>query len=351
MGHVREKLELCLLAGHSAHHASIVDVDALDDGAWHEFLARAEANAADVLELLRLFQGALLRDATNIVAASATRRNVPGAIRVGLALFFGKVMSPRGKVAEATAAWFSKDNAKRAAELCAAQLFDTASRVRHAAVQALSVGVAAQPFCIGMARDEILKPLSCCDRGALSSSIRADGLRALRACMTVLPRKIALTVAAMLVDADDDVQGAACALLVDYLENAGSPLLRKELLDGLIRGWYDESDDEHATPRDAEALAVTGTEGKYMADEEIDPSSILLLLSGHPQPPHRLSVQQSISARSAVRRLVPRGYPLAIRAALTLLHSAGGEGEEEEAEDLRAVSSGALALAILGPGA
>ena len=54
--------------------------------------------------------------------------------------------------------------------------------------------------------------------------------------------------------------------------------------------------------------------------------------------------------RSAFRRLVPRGHPSAIRAALTLLHSAGGEGEEEEAEDLRAVAAGALALALLGPG-
>ena len=34
MGHVREELELCLLAGHSERHASIIDVDALDDGAW-----------------------------------------------------------------------------------------------------------------------------------------------------------------------------------------------------------------------------------------------------------------------------------------------------------------------------
>jgi hypothetical protein len=34
MGHVREQLCLCLLEGHSELHASIIDVDALDDGEW-----------------------------------------------------------------------------------------------------------------------------------------------------------------------------------------------------------------------------------------------------------------------------------------------------------------------------
>ena len=44
-------------------------------------------------------------------------------------------------------------------------------------------------------------------------------------------------------DSNDDVRAVASSQLAGYLERANSALLREELLIGLIRGWYEESDE------------------------------------------------------------------------------------------------------------
>jgi len=57
-----------------------------------------------------------------------------------------------------------------------------------------------------------------------------------------------------------------------------------------------------------------------------------------------------MSVRGLVAAIFPRGHPLAIEAAVQLCQSGGGEGEAEEAEDLRAVDAGVVTLSLLGPG-
>ena len=57
-----------------------------------------------------------------------------------------------------------------------------------------------------------------------------------------------------------------------------------------------------------------------------------------------------MSVRALVAAIFPRGHPLAIEAAVQLCQSGGGEGEAEEAADLRAVDAGLVTLSLLGPG-
>ena len=280
MGHVREKLEACLVAGHDQRYATIVDADAISDAEWVACLARADANIPDALVLLGYFHGAFMRDAAIIIAASATKRNVPGVLRIGLALVCRKILSPEPGTSEERAEWFSKENAARAAEICAALLFDDASRIQHAAIQSLSVGARAQKASIVRAKDDILKALSATG-SVRSGMIRSVGLEAVRACMTVLPRSTVLTVASMLVDEEDSVRHEARQLLTEYLAHdlhAATPRQRDELLDGLVKGWFPESAD-HATPRDAIEEALVGSDARHVNQDDIEPTSLLLLLT------------------------------------------------------------------------
>jgi hypothetical protein len=356
----RQEVEESLLAGHDLRLAKNVRADTLLDEEWQACVAQADSNAGETLGLLVKYNSTL-RDAKAIIFAASSQGNVPSVVRLGLALFFGKVLSPMGKAAEQCHEWFSKNNCMVCADMCASMLFDVDHRVRTIAVKSLAIGAIAQPVAVGRAKDEILRPLS-----AGSASVREDGLAAIRACFSVLPRDTVLSIAAMLVDDDDAVRHTSRAVLIDVVRGERTPRgggdgsrRHDEMLEGLVKGWFRDSDVPHtphashhgtplATPRSG--VAAIAEETDAVCDEDLDPRSLLLLLTARQKAPFDLNVEQRISVRSALVSILPRGYPPAVHAAQKLAQSGGGEGELEEAEDLRSVAAAATTLALLGPG-
>ena len=98
MRYVQQTIEECLLKGFDTHTARIIDVDTFDEATWRSFLDQADQNASNALELIIQFQGPTLFNALGRVL-SGTVHNLkvifPGAIRVGISLFFGKVLTPK----------------------------------------------------------------------------------------------------------------------------------------------------------------------------------------------------------------------------------------------------------------
>ena len=355
MGYVQQTIEECLLKGFDTHTARIIDVDTFDEATWRSFLDQADQNASNALELIIQFQGPTLFNALGRVL-SGTVHNVkvifPGAIRVGIALFFGKVLTPKGKHEQRLHQWWTHDSVVRSADLCASMLFDASERVRHTAIKSLAIGAHSQPHAVHLARAELLKPLSCYPNDSnnmtanKSAHIREDGIRAAQACISILHRNVLLTIAAMLVDEEDLVRRASRKMLFEVVQQE-SGVRQNELLDGLVKGWFPDEDSGDVENNEDDALRAQ--DGQF-ADDEIDARSVLLLLTGQQKPPFALNLEQSLNVRGALASILPRGYPAAIRAALRLAESGGGEGEAEEAEDLRAVAAAAATFAIIGPG-
>ena len=375
-------LKACLLEGQAEQVDGAINLDALDDGAWMALRAQADANAARALDVMADHQHKLnlLKDADHLVRPKGSTSIQPGLglVKIAVALFYGKILAPVGKAA-AHAPWFSRGSESRKAELelaavlCAELLVDPTHRVRACAVASLKIAAKSQPGAVGRAFMPILAPLS-----HSAAAVRRDGIDALRACMlpchsAVLPKtNMALQLTQLMVDDDIEVQSAARALLTDMVEdNAkaregfdkdGSELKRRDhMLTGLSKGWFPDEIDLYAstgTPRDAGAASMASSlQAGERREDEIDPRSVLLMLASRPAPTARggaalsrpVTVEQHFHTRAFVARCMPHGCPPAVRAALSLMESAGGESPEEEGDDLRAVEAGVAALSLLGP--
>jgi hypothetical protein len=352
LSQVQKALEECLLGGLSAHHAAVVDIDHLDGEDWKAVLARAHENAALALDLMVVHRSKVLLGADNLIKARAA----PGALRVGVAVMYGKALEPAGKTA-GSGVWFSKDKAacqeeiQMAANQCASMLVDQAHRVRSCVIESLSMGVVSQPTALSKAFGPILKALS-----NTHAAIRADAIAAVRVCMlprenAVLPRSFVLTIVRMLVDENDNVRHAARRLLADVVkeegketsnDSHGSHLERlHHLRTGLVKGWFPneidlgggaQSDDDKRG-RDEQVAWMSAGGGEGRDEDEIDARSLVLLLTRQPGSKSAfsspLTLEQRLSVEAAVAEVLPRGYAPAVKAALCLMHSAGGEGPHE----------------------
>ena len=258
MGHLAAKVEESLLAGHHHITATTLNLDELDDGAWAACLVQASHNATKCLDLVHDQQVLFWSEARILVQASPASKLVPAALRVGLAVLFGKVLSGKStqNPPKQLLPWLTTHNAGVACELTVAMLSDasamlshTHTRLRNTAMEALQAATLAQPYALVLNKDAMLKLLEhggCGDR-------RMMGLQMMHACYPALPPNVVITVAALLVDTDDRVRGHARALLIEMVDKEGSGCAqdvqarRKDtMLNGLIKGWFPDDEDKNA---------------------------------------------------------------------------------------------------------